>query len=62
MRYAIVAFEFNVVIDIDPGFLPLGKFIRLCQQRAKRQFIERFKGTEPIAGELFERIGVDLIQ
>ena len=44
MRDAVVMpINFDVIIDIDSGTLPLGVFIRLCGQWGQRRAIERLE-------------------
>ena len=54
----VVAFDFHVVINIDPGVFPLGIFIGLRWQGPEGGTVERLKQTLAGAREFFEGTGI----
>ena len=43
----IVTIHFDMVIDIDGRFFPLGKLISMGRQRGQRGFVDGFKKVHP---------------
>ncbi len=57
----VVVIDLDVIIDIDPGFLPVGKDIGLSRERFESWFIGAFKqnlsgGIELLEGAVIEPI------
>jgi len=54
----VVAFDFHVVINVDPGVFPFSIFIGLRWQGPEGGTVERLKQTLTRAREFFERTGM----
>ena len=54
----VVAVDFHMVVNIDPGKFPLGIFIGLDGERAEGGTVERLKQLLAGAGEFFEGTGI----
>ena len=52
----------NMVINVDLGPLDLDVLIRMPRQGSKRLLLETFERVESIAGHLFERLAIQLLQ
>ena len=55
----VVAFDLDVVVDVDPCLLPLGEHVALGGKGAKGGTVELFEQRAPRAGELAERAVVE---
>ena len=51
-----------MVINVDLGPLDLDVLIRMPRQGSKRLLLETFERVESIAGHLFERLAIQLLQ
>ena len=57
-----MAVHFDVVVDVDPRFLPLGEHVTLGGKGPKRGTVELLEQLTPRARELAERAGVEPLQ
>ena len=56
----VMALHFNVIVDIDGGFFPLGILLGFCGQRIERRPIQSVKQLFSAAGQLLKRFAIEL--
>jgi hypothetical protein len=58
----VVLFEFDVVVDIDAGFLPDGEFVGQFRQRLEGRLVQALEELATGAAQVLHGPGVELIQ
>ena len=53
----VMAMDLDVIVDVDPGLLPLGVFVRFDGKWAQGRFIQLLKQGAPGARQFLERAG-----